>query len=135
MKKYNRVKLDKNTGVLIGIGEELVLTRRRSIPRLQLVKEHTSEITADFIREMKTELVRELALLLNGLGPVRGQLRYEEPSHEFTNPICIDDSIVVTELSIGYVEKGFDELTETKVSQDKQVGLSISKLRSMKAGN
>ncbi len=134
MKNFNRVKLDGN-GILIVLGKELALANiRKRAPRLQPIQ-NSSDITADFIREIKTELIQELAQIFRS-GPVRGA-RYErdDSAEPRANSILIDDSVFVTDLSIGYVEKGFDEITEAQVSEDKQVGSSISKLRSMKRGN
>lgn len=98
-------------------------------------------ITTDFVREIKDELVQELARLLVGAGITAVKNIMHKPDEisgepaTITKPIVIDDSVVVTEVSVGQVQKGFSEITEAKVTKDESVSTSIDKLRSIKKGS
>jgi hypothetical protein len=95
-------------------------------------------ITKDFIKEIKDQLVHELAsvLLKAGIGAVTKIIHSRDDinndSDTITGPIKIDDSVFVTEVAIGQVEKGFTEITTTQTTKDETVNTSISKLRSIK---
>lgn len=115
---------------------------KRSVPSQFVVPTNlASSITTDFIREMKTELVQELASILAkaGLVAVTNILhKPDEISNEsvtIAKPVTIDESVVVTKVSVGQVQKGFEKLTETQTTTDENVSSSIDKLRLMKKGN
>jgi hypothetical protein len=136
-----KLKLD-NSGVLIKHNTD---TRKKiklqnktpDQPKLQT-------ITADFVREVKNELVQELASLIMKMGTsvVERVVYSSEVSSDsssksaiMTKPITIDDSVFVTEVTVGKIEKGFDELADTTVSKDENVNSAVSKLKSLKKGN
>lgn len=131
-----RVKLD-NSGVITK-QKPSVSRPARSAPVIPPVVE---AITTDFVREMKDQLVKELAGLLVGAGITAVKNMIHKPDEisggpaTITKPIVIDDSVVVTEVAVGQVQKGFNEITEAKVTKDESVSTSIDKLRSMKKGS
>jgi hypothetical protein len=133
-----KVQLD-NSGVVVKHRSPGVSKPVRSRPPAPTVQ-HES-ITAEFVREVKDELVKELAALIVGAGITAVKNIIHKPDEisgepvTITKPIVIDDSVVVTEVSVGQVQKGFSEITEAKITKDESVSTSIDKLRSIKKGS
>lgn len=131
-----RVILD-NSGVVVSPRKPTTVHKKDH--KIVTTVDLASTITADFIREIKNELVQELSQLLSGL-TIESSKKPEEVRDSFKQsdivikPIEIDESVVVTEVKVGEVEKGFSELTETQVTAD-NISQSIDKLRLMKKGN
>lgn len=132
-----RVKLD-NSGV---VTKQKPSVSVRPAKPVRVAPPATEAITADFVREMKDQLVKELASLLVGAGITAVKNMIHKPDEisgepaTITKPIVIDDSVVVTEVAVGQVQKGFEEIAETQVTKDESVSTSINELRSMKKGS
>lgn len=99
----------------------------------------------NFLDALKVLLDEQRRLLVEELGekissiPVAVQtenstmVRHLQPSKP-VDFVEIDESIFVTEQKLDDIEKGFEELAETKTTKDEEASKSISKLRDLKKG-
>lgn len=133
-----KVLLD-NTGVVVTKRSTPVVSKKAT-DKKPVQENIASTITTDFIRELKDELVQELGRILGNLKVALPKNTEEQrdssnQSGIVIEPIKIDESVVVTDVAIGQVEKKFEALTETQTTKDQHVSDAINKLRSLKKGN
>jgi hypothetical protein len=137
----NKKYVLNNSGVLIPASQKQESKRKPQRPYTVIpappsrIPSVVSDITADFVRQIKSELVSELASLLvqGGIQTVKNIIANKNTEEEVLDePIKMDESIVVTKVAVGPVEKGFSNIAETKSVSDDKIKSSIDKLKSLK---
>jgi len=142
--------LQNEDGVLTPRRRLLIPIKHKSKPQLkkELIVNHKELVSQ--MRNMHNEQMAQLKILTeavlklaeSGVAIHQGTAIINEPRRgdlslqtEGSLGIEMDESVFVTQVDTSTIEKGYENIAETKVEKDKNLKSNLSKLRSLKKGD